>query len=493
MKKNKKKLIIAISAFAVVIVAVLVSAGSCAIKTFSNINTAYLGVLAEPLKKHDLSTSVSASGSIESQSKISVTSDLTYKIAELNVSVGDYVKEGDILCTFDATELNAQIKTLENQLKTTDTISAKQNSINNRTLKDAKDEQNTQLEQANKAIEQASANLENSKTIKAQLEAANNDYKAQIATIKTALENTASTDENYEALQEQLSTLTAGCGDTLNKLAEQESVIASNQAALDEANTNYNSILKSTNQQIQSAQDTIDTQEPTSDTEAKNELESLKRKLEKIVVKADHSGIITSLNVQTGSLHTGGELMTIQDTNALKLTVSIKENDILNIKEGMKAIVTSNANPEKEITGTVTKVIDFVSTSTNEEGINETSYSAEITLPENSGLLLGMSAKAKIITSEELITTAVAYDSIIKEGDNNYVYKAAPTEDNLYTIEKVAVNIGKDSDYYTQISSDELKTGDYIISYPDEVSEGDCVPIDETYMTSEDETDEGGE
>jgi len=489
MKKNRKKLIIIIVSALLIFVLLIAGLVSCASRAIKQIDLSGL-VLVEPLSKQDLSTSISASGTIESQAKVSVTSDLTYKIAELNVSVGDYVKEGDVLCTFDSSELEAQIKTLEEQLKSSDDLNSKQTAINNRTLSEVKDDQKEQLAAASTAIDKASANLDKAKSTKAQLESTYNEYQTQITNIKNLLSQTNENDSNFASLTEQLGQLTLASGDLFSEIKDADAVVSECEAALDEAKTNYSSVEKSTNKQIQAAQDSIDTQETVSNSEAKTELETLRRKLDKITVKAEHSGIITSINVQTGSIHAGGELMTIQDTNALKLKVSIKENDILKLKEGMSAIVSSTANEELEIKGTVTKVVDFVSTSTNENGEAESGYSAEITLPDNSGMLLGMTAKAKILISEENEALAVAYDSIFEEDGNSFIYRANPIDNGKYKIEKIKVTVGKDSDYYTQISSTDLSEGDYIVSYPDEVSEGDTVSIDESYLMNSGEDGE---
>ena len=102
MKKPKKKLIIII-AIIVVLIIVVISLARCASSTVDDIEMYDSGILVEPLEEHDLSTSISVSGTIESQEKTSVTSDLTYKISELNVEVGDYVNAGDVLCVFDET------------------------------------------------------------------------------------------------------------------------------------------------------------------------------------------------------------------------------------------------------------------------------------------------------------------------------------------------------------------------------------------------------
>lgn len=490
MKKSKKKLIIIIVAIAVVLLLVVISIARCSSNVSQNIALEDSGVLVEPLEKHDLSNSISVSGTVESQEKTSVTSDLTYKISQLNVEVGDYVNAGDVLCVFDSSDLEAQIQTLENQLNASNTLNSKQHNINSRTLSDAKEDKKLQLQSAQNVINNAQDEYNRAVSNKSQLEEAYNNCQNQISQISADLGNTQANEgqsDNYLALQEQLSELTVTSSNLISQIQEADSAISACRQSLDEANRNYSSVEKTADQQIQAAQDAIDTQGLSSENdEAKKELDSLKRKLDKITVKADNSGIITSLNVSNGSLHAGGELMTIQNTNALKLTVSIKESDILNLKEGMKAVVTSNANDKVQVDGTVTKVVDFISSSTtNEDGTTTAGYSADITLPENCGMLLGMGAKAKILISEENESLAVAYDSIIKDGDKTYVYRAVPEKDK-YKIEKVEVTTGTDSTYYTGISSKDLQQGDYIVSYPDMVNEGDVVDVDETYMSNED-------
>lgn len=94
--------------------------------------------------------------------------------------------------------------------------------------------------------------------------------------------------------------------------------------------------------------------------------------------------------------------------------------------------------------------------------------------------------RPKILVSDEEKSLAVSYDSIIDEDGNSYVYKAVADSNGKYKIEKVKVTKGTDSTYYTGITSDDLAEGDYIVSYPDSVTEGELVDIDETYLSGED-------
>ena len=104
-------------------------------------------------------------------------------------------------------------------------------------------------------------------------------------------------------------------------------------------------------------------------------------------------------------------------------------------------------------------------------------YSADISIQGDSDLLLGMSARVSIIIKETVEALSVAYDSIVKEEEGAYVYRAAATEDGKHVVEKVPVTIGNENDYYTEVTSASLQEGDLIVSYPDMVSEGDKIEI----------------
>lgn len=154
----------------------------------------------------------------------------------------------------------------------------------------------------------------------------------------------------------------------------------------------------------------------------------------------------------------------------------------------MKAEITANALEDEVISGTVNKVINFstgASAPTGEDGMAGTSggYSAEILIDAPGSLLLGMTAKVRIMQEEVGEVLAVSYDSIGTDEDGNvYVYQAVPGNGDSYTAKKVPVEVGIESDYYTQISSDELSEGDYILFYPEMYSDGDTVTINPDFL-----------
>ena len=116
-------------------------------------------------------------------------------------------------------------------------------------------------------------------------------------------------------------------------------------------------------------------------------------------------------------------MITIEDTSSLKVIVNVEEADILKIQEGMPATVSTDATGDEEIKGTVTRVVRVKNQSTNTNGTDtntSSGYSAEITI-DNTELLVGMSAKAKIVIKDRGTQLAVPYD-LIRQDDNGDSY-----------------------------------------------------------------------
>lgn len=461
MKKSKKRIII-ILIVAVVLIAVIFSLVRCGSNVAGAIQSAASMEQALPLEEQDLSSSINATGTVESQNVYSVTTDLTCKVKELKVALGDHVEAGDVLCVFDDSDVREQIATLEEQVSASDQLAAKQNQIAERNLQDAKNDQASQINSANTAITDAQSAYDKT----------NADYNNAKSQLDAAIAQ-GSDDAVISALQEQVSTLDG-------KLQEANTTL---KAAKD----NLTQVQKTTDQTIQTAQDTVDTNALTNskDAQTTKELAKLYRQLDQMTVVAGQSGIITQLNIAQGGVP-NGPLMQIEDNTNLKVKVSIKEKDITKVQQGMAAKITADALPDQTNTGVVNKVINFASSdaktadqsaASGTSGSSGSAYSAEVNVDAGSSLLLGMTVKVEITLKEGGKGMAVPYDSIATDDDGSYVYRGKEQDDGNYLIEKVPVTVGDSTDYYTGISSDELELGDLIISTPDDVQEGDTIPL----------------
>lgn len=272
-----------------------------------------------------------------------------------------------------------------------------------------------------------------------------NDYNTKVTALKTAEANlnTAKLNSNFQTFE-----------------ATYNAAVAAKDAArksLDQLESTYKSTLKT----VTSAEEALK-KAKTSDA-----LETLQKQLEETQITATASGTITAVNATVGSMAAGsatsGPLFAIQDTTHLKVAVTIDEYDIKNIQTGQKVVILSDATGEKEISGTVSQ-ISLTATTTQ----TATGFGAEITVNDtSSGLLIGMSAKAKIIINEKTNVYSAPYDAVgTDETGATVVYAKQPDG----TFQAVPVTVGMETDYYVEISGLGLAEGMEIRSSADESS-----------------------
>lgn len=77
------------------------------------------------VKSGDISLSITGSGAIESSNTKNIASEVSAKVEQVNVKVGDKVSKGDVLFVLDSSDLDSQIRNKEK------TVSSYQKSINN--------------------------------------------------------------------------------------------------------------------------------------------------------------------------------------------------------------------------------------------------------------------------------------------------------------------------------------------------------------------------
>ena len=110
-KKAKIVLVIVIS------VVVLLIAGILGVALISANSESSVAVNNAELKKGNVQNYVNATGVVASKDETYVSSSATYEIEEVMVSVGDKVKEGDILCVIDDSSIKNQIAIAESNLQ----------------------------------------------------------------------------------------------------------------------------------------------------------------------------------------------------------------------------------------------------------------------------------------------------------------------------------------------------------------------------------------
>ena len=110
-KKRKKTIIIAAIALLIVIVAVIIL--SKVFSSGSDASNAPVRTTSISLSKMNLTSSISATGTLESADLKTVSADLSnVTIKSVKVSEGDSVTKGQTLVTFDESDLNSNYRHL---------------------------------------------------------------------------------------------------------------------------------------------------------------------------------------------------------------------------------------------------------------------------------------------------------------------------------------------------------------------------------------------
>ena len=245
--------------------------------------------------------------------------------------------------------------------------------------------------------------------------------------------------------------------------------------ALTSAKNNVTSAEKqvdSADQQVKSAHDSYDNEKNYSnltnksqsleDSETKLEqaqrtpdtLETLQSNLDDCTLTATMDGTVTALNATVGDV-CSGTVATIQNVDDLTVEVTIPASSVGKLKTGMQCNITSDATDDT-VTGTLTR-IDPVA---NDSG----SFGATVTVNgQDSGLLIGISAKVEIIVNEKDNVFTVPRDAVGTNDDGStYVLRKTGGEGVDMTFEQVTVTEGDTNDYYVEITGDDLNEGDVI-------------------------------
>lgn len=345
----------------ILIILVTLIGGVAYSRIFSKNSKDVLAVKTTIVSKGEVKSYLSTTGIIKSKESNDYYG-IQGKVKEVKVKVGDKVKKGDILVTYEAQDLNIAVK--QAQLQYDNAV------LQNRDLNNQNREITNKLTNINKNINDLNAQIENDKKRLAELayekspNAAEEMQRRQqnIATLnqqKTALESKKETIQNISS----------------EKLKQQENAVALAKLNLDNAKENL----------------------------AKNKTS--------IVAEAD--GTVTAINVQGGAMGSAAQpAVSVQNLDKLKLLVSLGKYDATKVKLGNVAIVK---NGDKEVEGKVSFISPVAKKSVTASG-SDTVLDIEIDFPGNEEsfkidfevdveILLGQANGAVLVPTEAIRST----------------------------------------------------------------------------------------
>ncbi|HZK54957.1 MAG TPA: efflux RND transporter periplasmic adaptor subunit [Desulfosporosinus sp.] len=196
----------------------------------------------------DVNMFLATTGSIESKNVKEYSVSATTQIATINVKVGDNVKKGDVLLTYETADLNSQVKTA--QLNYNNSISQKKDAVNknndaNNTIDDTADIpanastinsakasllSNERLKQLDNAMALAKTNLDSAKNKLAQNSSISSDLDGVVTAVSVVSGQTGS--QGKAIVVQDITSLKAvvkvGKYDAAKVAVGQESTIKSN-------------------------------------------------------------------------------------------------------------------------------------------------------------------------------------------------------------------------------------------------------------------------
>lgn len=423
------------------------------------------------LQKTSLENSVSTTGTVESANVSTVTTDLKYTVKSVNVQVGDTVQAGDVICTLDTEDLEKQIErakeSLTDQTEQTQEAYDKALKSYNEAKKDyddavtaaddAEDDYYDSWDDLNAAVNQVSALQADYDSKQSQLSSMLTEYNEAVSTYGVDSDEAKAAKDRYEQFEQKDAQDAQTALEHAQKTTSYQSLVQAKDqavAAWEQAKTAKEQAEK----QLETVSESLDTAKKNLDKSGSSDtLEDLQEQLTKCTLTAT----VTSLNATVGSI-CSDTVATIQDTNALKIAVTIQEYDVPNVSIGMKARITSDAT-DGEISGTLTQISPTATAATGGQSSSSSSgtFSAEVSVDgASSGLLIGMNANVEIVQSTTDNVFVVPYDAVGTEDDGTkYVMVKTGGDGADATFEKVTVTTGAENDYYIEISGDALSEG----------------------------------
>ncbi len=480
-KIGKKKIIICAAVF--VVIAAGITVAITVVHSRKDTTYAFNQQSTVSLEKMDLTKSISATGTIESRKSKSVSVAVeNVEIKKLLAQVGDSVKKGDTLVQFDENDLKEALSEAEENLSDTRTSA-------NQEIADAKKQYNSAVDTKKEDATSQAKKVAEAKKAKKEAQAAVRQARAKLKAAKTTQErqtcqeNLTKAEEGLEQAESALETAKE------NK----KSSLKQNASSVDNASSALKTARSSARKNIKEAQKTVD---------------EAQEALDKCSMTAPISGVVTAVNGEEGDIYSGDTLFQIDDTSAYIVTTSVDEYDISSVETGQKVVILTEATDEDELEGEISFVAPSTQSSSETSGNQSSTAEMASTSSNSSGgyevkinlsskderLRLGLTAKCSIILDEAEDVYAVPYDAVHEDTDGSSYISVIDNDSAEFSehrgdrdeadqssgrkeakdtanTKKIAVEKGMESDYYVEISGDDLADGLQVVVPTDSTSE----------------------
>lgn len=432
------------------------------------------------VEKTDVEQEIATSGTTIGLEEDAYTSPVTAKVDDIRVEVGQTIHKGEVLLTYDTSDLGDNLAKVKIQAQSeraasnesleaaskaagkADTAETKAKKLKKQINSLKKEVEDLNDDVVSKQDELAEAQEKNAKA-----EAANEAAKAEAkekaaakaldavekgeaaenitteAVKEEALIDTKEIQNELRGLNKELTKKTEKLTEKQTELAEQNSIASANKEV---------TVSDSTKAQISAAREL-------SDMNINDAQEAYDEGMAGITARTD--GIISSVQIVKGSYASETQtLLTIIDADQIGVSFTISKDDLGSVKPNQKVRVVIGNNQYDGFVEYISRVAStdsaYQSAGTGSSGGNIQGKIVINNPDEN--LYIGISAKVYIFVGKSEGTLAVPYEALNTDIDGDYVYVV--DKDNK--IQRKDVKIGIFSDEYYEITEG-IEEGDKVI------------------------------
>ncbi len=430
----KKKIIIGVS-LAVVIVA-LITVGI--VKNSGSVGSgAVFTVQTGEIKKGDVSSFISANGTVSEIEKSEVYIDNPVKVTKLYVKQNDTVKKGQKLADIDLDDLNTQLETQKLQKRSQELLLKKAMSAD------------TTISTVNNQNE---------------IKAAENDVASKQRAYEQALKNRNEKKALYDA--EAISKVELDSAE--NTLKDAEDMLSVAKFTLQAKKDAQNETSKTNSKSKASQQIDIESQRIAIQT-TEVAIKDLEQKLKKYKASmfSTMDGIVSQVNVAEGSYTMAGQpVFVVINPDKLEVKLNINEFNAKLLKPGQTVEISGDSIPENEkVTGKVKSVAPIAKANTTNTGSSETVIPVVISIDNiTPSIKPGITVSCEIKTVDISNVLTVDLDMLGQDKDDSkYVFVISPDKK---TMQKKKIELGTTSDMKAELVGGGLKEGDLVVMNP---------------------------